>query len=417
MKTLYVDCQAGISGDMFVAALLDLGASKAALQTALDSLHIDDFKIEITNTSTHGIVCTDYNVILKQDEHEHTHEHEHEHEHEHTHAPHVHRNLYDVEKLIDAGSIPESARKIAKKIFGFVAKAESTVHGLPLDQVHFHEVGAADSIADIIGAAVCVDSLGVEQILFSPLTEGSGFVRCAHGLLPVPAPATAEIMRTASIPYRTKEVDGEMVTPTGAAIAAGLSQGFGPMPVMKVEKSGIGCGKRQFPHANILRVFLGETEELQDTFSHDTICVLETCIDDSTGEALGHVLDLLFDAGVADAYFTPIYMKKNRPAFLLTVLCTENLEKQVARILFQHTGAIGLRTRKSERLMMQRISGTVSTQFGTVALKRSTLDTIEKIKPEFDSLKKVACEANVSLAEVENAVQAQISAGLAVWEA
>lgn len=454
MKTLYIDCQAGISGDMFVAALLDLGVPEQTLRDALSSLHIDDFRIEITRQSKHGILCTDYNVILTHeeprpygensmhghshehfhthgdgdehpDEHSHTHEdgHAHAHEHSHTHDTHgnehVHRNLHDVEALLDESGLSPAVRARAKEIFGYVARAEATVHGLPLEDVHFHEVGAADSIADIVGAAVCVDALGVEDIRFSPLTEGGGFVRCAHGLLPVPAPATAEILRTARIPYRTKDVDGEMVTPTGAAITAGFAKGFGPMPVMRVEKTGYGCGKREFPHANILRAFLGETkpETPSDTQAREHVRVLETCIDDSTGEALGHALGLLFEAGVADAYYTPVFMKKNRPAFLLTVLCTPALEEKAAEIIFAETGAIGLRTRESERIVMARTFGTVFTRYGDIRLKRSTFRGIVKIKPEFESLREAAARAGVSLSQTDAEARACAAAGKVRWDA
>lgn len=443
MKTLYIDCQAGISGDMFVAALLDLGAPEQTLRDALESLHTDDFRIEITKKQTHGILCTDYNVILTHaepaesgahDHHHHVEEHHHhphgeEHQHPYGHeeehgrphtpavqdAHHLHRNLHDIEALLDASPLSPAVRALSKKIFGFVARAEAKVHGLPLKEVHFHEVGAADSIADIVGAAVCVDALGAEDIRFSPLTEGSGFVRCAHGLLPVPAPATAEILRAARIPYRTREVDGEMVTPTGAAIAAGLAHSFGPMPAMRVEKTGYGGGKREFPHANVLRAFLGETEPTADP-AHDRVRVLETCIDDSTGETLGHALGLLFATGAADAYYTPVFMKKNRPAWLLTVLCAPELEEAMAEIVFAHTGAIGLRTRESDRIVMARSSGTVDTPYGEIRLKRSTFGGIEKIKPEFESLREAAERAGVPLSRVDTEARARAAAGKARWE-
>lgn len=435
MKTLYIDCQAGISGDMFVAALLDLGAPEQTLRDALASLHTDDFRIEITKKQTHGILCTDYNVILTHEEpedgsahhHEHDHHHagEHDHHHEHVHATavqdtphsahHAHRNLHDIEALLDASALSPAVRELSKTIFGFVARAEAKVHGLPLEEVHFHEVGAADSIADIVGAAVCVDALGAQDIRFSPLTEGGGFVRCAHGLLPVPAPATAEILRAARIPYRTKDVDGEMVTPTGAAIAAGLARGFGPMPAMRVEKTGYGGGKREFPHANILRAFLGEMEQTADP-GRDRVRVLETCIDDSTGEALGHALELLFAAGAADAYYTPVFMKKNRPAWLLTVLCAPELEETMTEIIFAHTGAIGLRTRESERIVMARGFGAVDTPYGKIRLKRSTFGGVEKIKPEFESLHAAAERAGIPITRVDTEARARAAAGEARWE-
>ncbi|MFT8887227.1 MAG: nickel pincer cofactor biosynthesis protein LarC [Ethanoligenens sp.] len=438
MKTLYIDCQAGIAGDMFVAALLDLGVPEQTLRDALDGLHIDDFRIEITKKQTHGILCTDYNVILAHAEpddshaaiHTSGHMHEHTHTHIHTHTQeephhvsmhtHGHRNLHDVETLLDASDLKPAVRDLSKRIFGFVARAEAKVHGLPLDEVHFHEVGAADSIADIVGAAVCVDALGADDILFSPLSEGSGFVRCAHGLLPVPAPATAEILRTAHIPYRTRDVNGEMVTPTGAAIAAGLANGFGPMPVMRVERTGYGGGKRAFPHANVVRAFLGETVSHANVKAHnphqDCVRVLETCIDDSTGETLGYVLEQLLKAGAADAYYTPVLMKKNRPASLLTVLCPPALENAMAEIIFAETGAIGLRTRESDRIVMERSFGSVQTDYGEIRLKRSVYHGVEKIKPEFESLREAAERTHTPVARIDAEVRSRTASGEAHWE-
>ncbi|MFT9055004.1 MAG: nickel pincer cofactor biosynthesis protein LarC [Ethanoligenens sp.] len=432
MKTLYIDCQAGIAGDMFVAALLDLGVPEQTLRDALDGLHIDDFRIEITKKQTHGILCTDYNVILTHAEPDDSHAaiHTSGHMHEHTHTQeeshhvsmhtHGHRNLHDVETLLDASDLKPAVRDLSKRIFGFVARAEAKVHGLPLDEVHFHEVGAADSIADIVGAAVCVDALGAENILFSPLSEGSGFVRCAHGLLPVPAPATAEILRTAHIPYRTRDVNGEMVTPTGAAIAAGLANGFGPMPVMRVERTGYGGGKREFPHANVVRAFLGETESNANVKVHnphqDCVRVLETCIDDSTGETLGYVLEQLLKAGAADAYYTPVLMKKNRPASLLTVLCPPALENAMAEIIFAETGAIGLRTRESDRIVMERSFGSVQTDYGEIRLKRSVYHGVEKIKPEFESLREAAERTHTPVARVDAEARSRTASGEAHWE-
>lgn len=511
MKTLYIDCQAGISGDMFVGALLDLGAPEQALRDALAALRLDEFDISIAKRPEQGILCTDFTVTLRRghadtwdDGHEHDHDHEHdhkhahdhdhahdddhdhkhahdhehahdddhghEHEHNHDHAyshepnhghddghPYLLRDLHDIETLLDAATLDEPVRALAKTIFGHVARAEAAVHGLPVEQVHFHEVGAADSIADIVGAAALVHALDVQDIRFSPLTEGGGFVRCAHGLLPVPAPATAEILRAARVPFRTIDVQGEMVTPTGAAIAAALARSFGPMPAMRVERVGYGRGKRAFPHANLVRAYLGETEpeatpsnetaarpgaaapgktqldtaapgETQpDTIQPDTppdgvlplngrVAVLETCIDDSTGEALGHAMERLFAMGAADVYYTPVYMKKNRPAVLLTVLCAPELAEKAAACIFAETGAIGLRARVSGRIEMAREFGTVETRFGPVRVKRSRYGEVEKTKPEFDSLREAAARAGTPLAEVEAETRRQLSAGAARWD-
>lgn len=408
MKTLYLQCDSGISGDMFNAAMLDLGVSADLLTDSLKSLGLDDFEIKIAKKDKSGILCTDFDVILKNDpEHDHEHAggeehrldhghehsesdgHAHDHPHERHHGqthPHQHRNLRDIEAIIDGCPLSEPVKALSKKIFGIVARAEGRVHGLPPEEVHFHEVGAADSIADIIGAAVCVEQLGVERIVCSRLNEGTGFVRCAHGLMPVPAPATAEIMRAAAIPFEIIQQRGEMVTPTGAAIAAGISDSFGPMPPMKVEKIGYGCGKKDFERANVLRAFLGEAESA----GGDEVQVLETCIDDSTGEELGACLERLFDAGVKDAYFTPILMKKNRPAWQLTVLCDKEQEGRAAELIFAQTGAIGLRVRTSERIIMSREILNVTTRYGEVPFKVCRYGEVKKAKPEFDAVKRIA---------------------------
>lgn len=418
-KTLYLDCSAGVSGDMFTGAMLGLGADPDKLRSSLKSLGLDDFDIAVGTTEKCGIAATKFDVILHHEEHEHEHGHNHDHDHDHDHGRldlvhsdgHGHRNLHDIEAIIDESPLNDGVKELSKRIFGFVARAEGKVHGLPADKVHFHEVGAADSIADIVSAAVCLEDLGVKRVICSPLNAGGGTVKCAHGILPVPAPATAEIFLAGGVPFKSSGEEGEMVTPTGAAIVAAISEGFGPMPAMVLERIGIGAGTKDFSHPNILRAFLGETESgadgAADAFG-DEVDVLETCVDDTTGEALGSCLEELFAAGVRDAYFSPVFMKKCRPAYLLTVLCESGLDTRAAGIIFSRTGAIGLRVRSSRRIVMQREIRNIATRFGDIPVKFSAFGGIKKFKAEYGAVEKAAKAFDVP----PSAVYAEVSAAV-----
>lgn len=385
-KTLYLDCSSGVSGDMFVGAMLGLGADKGRLREALASLGLNDFGIKIGETQKCGVCATKFDVILNKHEH-------------------VHRHLGDIEAIIDNSPLSKEVKELSKKMFGIVARAEGKVHGLPADQVHFHEVGAADSIADIIAAAVCLEDIGVQKIICSPLCVGGGQVVCEHGVFPVPAPATAEILRAAKVPFKTAGDDGEMVTPTGAAIVAAVCGEFGSMPTMMVDSIGCGAGTKDFSHPNILRAFLGQSTEGE---SSDTVEVLETCVDDTTGEALGACLDALLKAGARDAYFSPVFMKKGRPAYMLTVLCSKDVTKRAAGIIFERTGSIGLRVRTSQRIVMQREIKNVATRYGNIPVKFSNYGDIKKYKAEAESVEKAAKTFNVSPVTVSAQVIATI---------
>lgn len=386
MKTIYLDCSSGISGDMFVGAMLGLGADFQKLEASLKSLKLSDFEVKSGKANKLGITSDSFDVILNKEEH--------------AQHDHVHRHLKDIEKIIDSAPLSGYVKNLSKKIFEIVAKAEGKVHGLPPEEVHFHEVGAADSIADIVAAAVCLENLGSPRVICSPLCEGSGHVTCEHGVFPVPAPATAEILSSVKIPFKITDAQGEMVTPTGAAIAAAVCESFGEMPQMTVGKIGYGAGKKDFDHPNVLRAFLGETQEQNG----DEIEVIETCIDDSTGETLGNCLDALFDADVADAYYTPVFMKRSRPAYMLTVLCKKEKVEKTARIIFEQTGSIGLRIRTSRRIIMQREIKNVATKFGEIPVKFSSFDGVAKYKAEAEAVKSTAKRFNVSTKNIYSEV-------------
>lgn len=376
-KLLYLEGASGISGDMTVAALLDLGASREKLDAVLRSMNLEGFEYRVSRKSSYGIAGTDFDVIL-HDHHHHEHEHGHEHHHEH-------RNLDDVCAVIDRGTMTDGARELAKKIFRIVAEAESKAHGVPVSEVHFHEVGAIDSIVDIVSAAVLIDDLGIRECVVTGLAEGSGYVHCQHGDLPVPVPAVLNIAQAHGIALRTATANGEMVTPTGIAIAAAIRTRDRLPAEYKIEKTGIGLGKRDFGRANILRAMI-----LEETLDPEQMYVLETNIDDATGEALGLALEKLMAAGASDAHFLPCFMKKNRPAYLLRVIAAAPEIPALERIIFESTTTIGMRKLPVDRTCMDREIRTVELPFGTVSVKRCTWNGVVRNYPEYESVRALA---------------------------
>lgn len=376
-KLLYLEGASGISGDMTVAALLDLGANREKLDAVLKSMNLEGFEYQVSRKSSYGIAGTDFDVIL-HDHHHHEHEHEHGHHHEH-------RNLDDVCAVIDRGTMTDGARELAKKIFRIVAEAESKAHGVPVSEVHFHEVGAIDSIVDIVSAAVLIDDLGIRECVVTGLAEGSGYVHCQHGDLPVPVPAVLNIAQAHGIALRTSAANGEMVTPTGIAIAAAIRTRDRLPAEYKVEKVGIGLGKRDFGRANILRAMI-----LEETLDPEQMYVLETNIDDATGETLGLALEKLMAAGASDAHFLPCFMKKNRPAYLLRVIAAAPEIPALERIIFESTTTIGMRKLPVDRTCMDREIRTVELPFGTVSVKRCTWNGVVRNYPEYESVRALA---------------------------
>ena len=443
-KILYLECYSGISGDMTVASLLDLGADRKVLEDALASLHVDGYQIRIGRTCKCGIDACDFDVILDESacvpdhehdhghshehghghdhehdhghdhEHDHGHDHEHDHGHEHGHDhrhehghdhghdhehdhghdhghlhAHEHRNIADVYAIIDRMEGSGKAKELARKMFRIVAEAEAKAHGLPIEQVHFHEVGAVDSIVDIISTAVCFDNLGIDEVVVSPLYEGTGHARCQHGILPVPVPAVANISAMNALPLKITDNQGEMVTPTGAAIAAALRTRKELPEQYRVLGIGIGAGKKDFPRANILRSILLEEETPVSSCDENHIWVLETNVDDSTGEALGFTMECLLEAGARDVFYTPVYMKKNRPAVLLRVICTEDKVEEMEDLIFAHTTTVGIRKMPVERAVLDRRIETVNSPYGPADVKICTRKGKMRIYPEYESIKKL----------------------------
>ena len=415
-NTLYLECRSGISGDMTVAALLDLGADQEVLMKALKSLPVQGFRVEISRVVKAGLDVCDFNVILDQAHENHDHDmeylhghshggedSEHGHHHEKAHE-HEHRGMPEIRRIIDGAEITDRARTIAVRIFEILAKAEAKAHGVPEDQVHFHEVGAVDSIVDIISAAVCLDDLDITEAVIPFLCEGKGTVRCQHGILPVPVPAVVNILEAHKIPVEMTGVEGELITPTGAAIAAAIGTSDRLPGRFVIKKAGIGAGKRSYERPSLLRVMLIEecskTQE-EGRAEEDVIYKLETNIDDCTGEALGYVMDRLMEKGARDVHFLPVYMKKNRPAYELAVICDADKVNVLEQTIFQETTTIGIRRIRMERSILPREASTVMLREGELKIKKCLLpDGHMRSYPEYESVIRLAQESGMSFQQV-----------------
>lgn len=419
-KILYLECYSGISGDMTVAALLDLGADRIALDAAVNSIKplVSGFEVEVKRVQKSGIDACDFNVILDKAHenhdhdmgylHGHSHEHEAEHEHSQCHDTdhhHEHIGLSEITDVLNKAALTDGARALALKIFGILADAEAKAHRKPVNEVHFHEVGAVDSIVDIMSAAVCMDSLKtkhhITDVVVSALYEGYGSVRCQHGILPVPVPATANIIEAYELPVHFMEVQGEFVTPTGAAIAAAVKTAENLPPQFRVLAQGIGAGKRSYEKASILRAMIVEEPLLQQ----EVMYKLESNIDDCSGEAFGYVMDRLFEAGARDVYYTPIYMKKNRPSYQLNVICREEDISKLEQIIFYETTTIGIRRMKLERTVLKREKAMKNTSFGMLAVKMCG----DRVYPEYESLAAICRESGTAYQEAYNIVYAELN--------
>ena len=442
---LYLECNSGISGDMTVAALLDLGADRQILLDALSSLPLTGYSIEIKDVYKSGIRACDFNVILDHDnhdhdmdylhghahsitdEHDHTHSHnlsdEHEQIHRHDHSmivgdvhghdtdesQHIHhhhhdaRNLNDITKIIQVGQLSSGAKDLALKIFQILAEAEAAVHGKTLEEIHFHEVGAVDSIVDIVAVAVCIDNLSPSGIVISALTDGKGQIRCQHGLIPVPVPAVTAIAMQNDLTLNISDVEGELVTPTGAAIAAAVRTATTLPKEFRIRRIGFGAGKRDYAATGLLRAMLLQPLS-KDT--HDTILSLETNVDDCSGEALSYTMQLLLDAGALDAFCIPLYMKKNRPACLLKVLCNPEQRAEMESIIFRNTTTIGIRIQEMQRTKLPRKIFALETPWGMADVKCCTYGNDTYYYPENDSVSRLAKQNGTGFTEMYNMIQA-----------
>ena len=424
-KTLYLECYSGISGDMTVAALLDLGADREVLKESLKSLPVGGFRTEITRVKKSGLDACDFSVILEQDNHdhdmeylhgseksytghhEHSHEVKHEHHHGHTHShehPHEHRGMKEITEIIQKSEMTVRAKKMAMRVFDILAQAESKAHGVPVEEVHFHEVGAVDSIVDIAAIAICMDNLDISNVIVPVLYEGSGFIRCQHGQIPVPVPAVTHIAETHKLKLKITDIQGELVTPTGAAVVAAFRTSDRLPEDFTMLKTGIGAGKRQYRCPGILRAMLiRETTDLQ---IKDIIWKLETDMDDCGGEMMGHVMNLLMANGAREVHYTPIYTKKNRPAYTLTVICKESEREKLENLIFSETTTIGIRRVEMERTILQREIQKKDTPVGTAIVKACTLpDGNIRYYPEYENVAELAERNQLSFRETYDRIR------------
>ena len=405
MRTIYLDCSMGAAGDMLMAALLELLPEKDTFLQKMQSLGLPGLEISAEPSVKCGITGTHMRVLIHGEEEGHPHEHAVE-EHAHSHAdapeaahahvhvhPHHHTDLDELTHRISHLNVSEAVRSNILAVYQSIADAESRVHGVPVEQIHFHEVGSLDALADITGVCLLMELLAPEQVLASPVHVGSGQVRCAHGILPVPAPATALLLE--GIPIYGGSIRGELCTPTGAALLRRFVTRFGPLPPMRVEKTGYGMGTKDFEAANCVRAMLGQTEE-----SAGHILELACNLDDMTPEAVGFAMEQLFAAGALDVYTTPIGMKKNRPGVLLTCMCREDDREAMLRTIFRHTSTLGVRVSVCDRYTLSRRQYAVQTPDGEIRVKESSGWGVLRRKAEFEDLARIARQTGKSIAEV-----------------
>jgi len=383
MKTLYFDCFAGASGDMILGAMVAAGVDPDFLRAQLSTLPVTGFDINFETVNRSGLSARYARV-------ETAHEHK-------------HRHLSDIKQIIEGSRVADAVKQRAMQIFTRLAEAEARVHNEPVDHVHFHEVGALDAIVDVVGAAICFDALKIDRFVCSPLHVGSGMVKMAHGQFPIPPPAVAELLK--GVPFYATEIKGELLTPTGAAIITSVCSEYGPIPQMTAEITGYGAGTREYQDfPNVLRVLIGETEATGAT--DERLWMLETNLDDTTPQIIGHVMDRVLELGALDCFFTPVQMKKNRPGVLLSVLCGREQKSAVMKLLFMETTTLGVRSYEVSRRALERSVVRVETQYGPIDVKVAHLDgRVVNEMPEFEQCRDAATKANVPLKLVEEAAR------------
>ena len=419
MKTLYLECSMGAAGDMLMAALLELIPDKQAFIDKMNALGLPGVRVEVEKAIKCGITGTYMKVTVNgkeedsvdahdhHHEHDHTHHHEHEdghahdhehhledHDHDHVHHHHHHHvSVADIEGIIEGLDVSDQVKADAKAVYTLIAEAESRVHGHPVSEIHFHEVGTLDAVADVVGVCLLMERIGAEKIVASAVHVGAGHVHCMHGILPVPAPATALLLN--GIPTYGGQVQGELCTPTGAALLKHFVSRFGDRPVMATEAIGYGMGKKDFDRANCLRAFLGESEGALEQITR-----LECNLDDMTGEDIGFAIDMLFKAGARDVFTQPIGMKKSRPGVLLSVICLPEEADRLATVLMKHTTTLGIRRQDLSRYVLERTVETVETPYGTVRMKTASGMGVQRRKAEYDDLAALAEQNHVSLGTI-----------------
>ena len=443
MKTLYFQCDMGAAGDMIGAALLELTEDKEKYIKKLNKCGIPEVEYSIENVSRCGIYGTKLNVTVNgveegadghhhhqhdehdhydghdhhhHDEHDHHDGHDHEHgKHEHDHGHHHHHaSLADIEAIVEKLDISDKIKKDVMNIYTLIAEAESHAHNMPVTEIHFHEVGTMDAIADITAACFLIDKLDVDRIITGPVNTGSGQVKCAHGILPVPAPATAYLLT--DIPAYQGEIKSELCTPTGAAILKYFSDDFGPMPAMKIKKTGYGMGSKEFEAANCIRAFIGKTENIKKKNDESEYCKedsdggecsvaeLSCNIDDMTGEEIGFAMERLFDAGALEVFTTPVGMKKCRPGTKITVLCGDDIKDEIVKAIFKYTSTIGIREYRCRRYVLKRSEETADTKYGKIRKKISEGYGVRREKTEYDDLARIASKTRKSISQIRSEI-------------